>query len=143
MIDTDNWLVENKSFNIISNAYGTFPADRFANNSTKKANKFNPKYFFDEHPTLKHLQTIGVVTITGLALSFDIVYQFCVEVCGFMQSKRDIIHTYLTVFVLLAFNLPSWKSDDRFREATCHDRAVLNLPKSTNLCLVVILNLKH
>ena len=50
MIDTDNWLVENKSFNIISNAYGTFPADRFTNNLTKKLTSLTQNIFLMNIP---------------------------------------------------------------------------------------------
>ena len=73
MTDADNWSVESKSFNIITNAYRSFPVDRFAITLTKKVNKFNSKYFFTEHPTLMHLQTIGAVIITGIALSISCI----------------------------------------------------------------------
>ena len=43
MNDTDNWSIDNESFNIISNKYGPFSVDRFANNFDKKVNKFNSK----------------------------------------------------------------------------------------------------
>ena len=37
----NNWSINNESFNIISNKYGPYSADRFANNLNKKVNKFN------------------------------------------------------------------------------------------------------
>ena len=45
MNDTDNWSIDNESFDIINNKYGPFSVDRFANNLNKKVNKFNSKYF--------------------------------------------------------------------------------------------------
>ena len=45
MNDTDNCSIDNENFNIISNKYGPFSVDRFANNLNKKVNKFNSKYF--------------------------------------------------------------------------------------------------
>ena len=45
MNDTDNWSIDNESFNILSNKYGHFFVDRFANNLNKKVAKFNSKYF--------------------------------------------------------------------------------------------------
>ena len=37
MNDTNNWSIDNESFNIISNMYGPFSIDRFANNLNKKS----------------------------------------------------------------------------------------------------------
>ena len=54
MNDTDNWSIDNESFNIISNKYGPFSVDRFANNLNKKVNKFNSKYFC---PGTSHVNT--------------------------------------------------------------------------------------
>ena len=45
MNDMDNWSIDNESFNTISNTYGPFSVDRFANNLNKKVNKFNSKHF--------------------------------------------------------------------------------------------------
>ena len=39
--NTNNWSINNESFNIISNKYGPYSADRFTNNLNKKVNKFN------------------------------------------------------------------------------------------------------
>ena len=41
----DNWLINNESFNIISNKYGPFFVNRLANNLNKKINKCDSKYF--------------------------------------------------------------------------------------------------
>ena len=45
MNDTDNWSIDNGSFNIINNKYGPFSVDRFTNHLNKKVSKFNSKCF--------------------------------------------------------------------------------------------------
>ena len=58
MNDTDNWSIDNESFNIITNKYGTFSVGRFANNLNKKLKSLTQNIFVREHPTLMHLLTI-------------------------------------------------------------------------------------
>ena len=58
MNDTDNWSIDNESFNIITNKYGAFSVDRFANNLNKKLKSLTQNIFVREHPTLMHLLTI-------------------------------------------------------------------------------------
>ena len=72
MNDTDNWSTNNESFNIISNKYGPFSVDRFANNLNKKVSKFNSKYFCPGTSTLTHLQTTGAEIIIGFARRYRV-----------------------------------------------------------------------
>ena len=43
--DTDDWSIDNGSFNCINNKFGPFTVDRFADNKNKKVSKFNSKFF--------------------------------------------------------------------------------------------------
>ena len=43
-VDTDNWGIDNETFEHIQNNYGEFEVDRFADDINKKVNNFNSKY---------------------------------------------------------------------------------------------------
>jgi len=43
--DTDNWSIDNETFNYIQNTYGVFTIDRFADNKNTKTERFNSKNF--------------------------------------------------------------------------------------------------
>ena len=46
--DTNNWSIDDGSFNIINYKYGPFSVDKIANNLNKKLNKFKSKRFCPE-----------------------------------------------------------------------------------------------
>ena len=43
--DTDDWSIDNYSFNILSNRFGPFTVDRFADNFNRKTLRFNSKFY--------------------------------------------------------------------------------------------------
>ena len=43
--DTDDWSIDEESFNVISKRFGPFTIDRFADNTNRKTLRFNSKYF--------------------------------------------------------------------------------------------------
>ena len=124
MNDTDNWSIDNESFNIINNKYGPFSVDRFANNLNKKVNKFNSKYFcpgtshvnaFTDDWCRDHNWLCPPISCIGSVLRHLIL----------CKARRGTTCTYLAVFLVLVFILPRRRSDGRFREARCRDRTVL------------------
>lgn len=46
--DTDNWSIDEETFNYIESNYGSFTIDRFADNENRKCQKFNSKEFCPE-----------------------------------------------------------------------------------------------
>ena len=43
--DTDDWSIDNETFNYIENKFGSFTIDRFADNNNRKTERFNSKAF--------------------------------------------------------------------------------------------------
>ena len=43
--DTDDWSIDDKSFNLISRRFGPFTIDRFADNINRKTERFNSKFY--------------------------------------------------------------------------------------------------
>jgi len=43
--DTDDWSIDNNSFRIIENRFGTFTIDRFSSDTNKKVSRFNSKFY--------------------------------------------------------------------------------------------------
>ena len=43
--DTDDWAIDQNSFETIYKTFGTVTLDRFANNLNKKVSNFNSKYY--------------------------------------------------------------------------------------------------
>ena len=46
--DKDNWTIDDGSFELISNLYGPFTIDTFADNFNCKVEKFNSNYYCPE-----------------------------------------------------------------------------------------------
>ena len=117
MNDTDDWSIDNESFNTISNTYGPFSVDRFGIILTD--NKFNSKYFCP-----------GTSHVNAFTDDWSRDYNWlCPPISCIGSVLRHLVLckarvNYLAVFVLLAFNLSRWKSDGRFRETLYCDRTV-------------------
>ena len=127
MYDTDEWSIDNESFNIISYTYGPFSVDRFRIIWAKMIISLTQNIFMREHPILIHFQMVWVEIITGFALRYCVLV-LCWGI-WFNVKQEGITHTFLVVFVLLAWTIV-WNN------ILWQNRFIM--PKSTNLCLMRI-----
>lgn len=84
-------------------------------------------FFMREHPILIHFQTVWVEIITGFALRYCVLV-LCWGI-WFNVKQEGITHTFLVVFVLLAWTIV-WNN------ILWQNRFIML--KSTNLCLMRI-----
>ena len=141
MNDTNNWSSGNESFNIISNKYGSFSLDRFANNFSKKINKFNSRYFC--------LETSHVNAFTD---DWRRDHNWlCPPISCIGSALRHLISCKARWALLVPIWLSSYYwpliSTDGDQMADFVMQYIVKEPKkswkSINRCLMVILNSKH
>ena len=141
MNDTDNWSINNESFNIMSNMYGPFSRDKFVNNLNKKVNKFNSKYFCPEtshHNAFindwcrNHNWLCPMISCIGSAWRNWILCR----ARGVLLVPIWLSSNYWPII-----NLDGDQMADSWSNICSWNRFILQ--KSENLCLLIILNLRH